>query len=85
MKKNWQTTVGGILLSIGLIGQGVPQVPEEYRWIFLVMASVGGAWVGISAKQYNTHSTEAEVQAATKVQQVEKKLEAVKEETKEVK
>ena len=62
--ENWKTTLGGILLAIGTAGLGAP-LPEKYRWIPGVLSSAGGALLGFTAKDYNVHSTKAEVDKAT--------------------
>lgn len=62
--ENWKTTLGGILLAIGTAALGAP-IPETYRWIPGVVSSIGGALLGLAAKDFNTHSTAEEVQKAT--------------------
>lgn len=62
---NWKTTIGGIISAIGLAGSSVPGVPEEYRWIFAVLSAAGIILMGATAKDFNTHSTVAEVERAT--------------------
>lgn len=63
--KNWKTTVGGILLSLGVIAASLP-LPDEYKWVAQALSAVGAAMLGISAKDYNTHSTIEEVHNSTK-------------------
>jgi hypothetical protein len=62
--ENWKTTLGGILLAIGTAALGAP-IPEKYRWIPGVLSAAGGALLGLTAKDYNVHSTAKEVQKAT--------------------
>ncbi len=68
--ENWKTTLGGLLLAVGTAALGAP-IPEKYRWAPGVVSALGGALLGMTAKDYNVHSTAKEVQIAT----VEKKLE----------
>jgi len=61
---NWKTGLGGIIAAIGAALVLVP-LPEEYKWVPSFLTALGGALVGITAKDYNVHSTEAEVVDAT--------------------
>ena len=70
--KNWITTVGGLLLGIGIALEGT--FPPEHAWIAKSLAAVGGVILGVAAKQYNVHSTQDEVKTATQ----EKKIEEIK-------
>jgi hypothetical protein len=72
--ESWKTTLGGLLLAVGTAALGAP-IPEKYRWAPGVVSAIGGALLGMTAKDYNVHSTANEVQIAT----VEKKVEAMKE------
>ncbi len=67
--ENWKTTLGGILLAIGTASLGAP-IPENYKWIPGVVSAIGGTLLGLTAKDFNTHSTVKEVEIAT----VEKKI-----------
>jgi hypothetical protein len=69
---NIKTTIGGILAAIGIAGSQVPQVPEEYRWIFALLGAAGTGLIGLTAKDYNVHSTANEVQTATVEKDIEK-------------
>lgn len=71
--ENWKTTVGGLLLAIGTASLGAP-IPEKYRWIPGVVSAIGGAMLGLVAKDFNTHSTADEVKTAT----VEKEITEIK-------
>jgi hypothetical protein len=62
--ENWKTSLGGILLAIGTAGIAAP-IPEEYRWILGVISAIGAALLGMTAKDFNVHSTTKEVQKAT--------------------
>ncbi len=68
---NIKTTIGGILLAIGTAALGAP-LPEKYRWIPGVVSSIGGAMLGLAAKDFDTHSTAQEVKKATIVEEVKK-------------
>ena len=71
--QNWKTTLGGILLAVGTAALGAP-IPEQYKWLPGVVSAIGGGLLGLSAKDYNVHSTVKQVEAAT----VEKKIEEAK-------
>jgi hypothetical protein len=62
---NWKTTLGGILMALGTIAQTTP-IPPQYSWIPSLIAALGGAITGVSAKDFDTHSTMSQVQEATK-------------------
>ncbi|MES2366794.1 MAG: hypothetical protein V4563_13010 [Pseudomonadota bacterium] len=61
---NWKTTLGGLLLAIGTAALGAP-IPENYKWIPGVVSAIGGGLLGMTAKDFNTHSTVKEVEVAT--------------------
>ncbi len=63
--ENWKTSLGGLLLAAGTASLGAP-IPEKYRWIPGVVSAIGGALLGMTAKDFNVHSTTKEVQTATK-------------------
>jgi hypothetical protein len=62
--ENWKTTLGGLLLAVGTAALGAP-IPEKWRWAPGVVSAIGGALLGMTAKDFNVHSTQKEVQAAT--------------------
>lgn len=62
--ENWKTTLGGLLLAIG-VGSSAAPVPEKYAWIFKVIEAIGAALLGMTAKDFNNHSTAGEVEKAT--------------------
>ncbi len=62
--ESWKTTLGGILLALGTGSLGAP-IPEKYRWISGVLSAIGGALLGMTAKDFNVHSTVKEVEVAT--------------------
>ena len=61
--KNWITTLGGLLLGIGLALEGT--FPPEYAWIAKSLAAIGGVVLGVAAKAVNVHSTQQEVKKST--------------------
>jgi len=67
---NWKTTLGGICAAIGVAGLQVPAVPDNWKWVFAVLAAAGPLLIGASAKDFNTHSTDKEVAKATLVEEV---------------
>jgi hypothetical protein len=68
MRKNWLTTVGGIMggcLGVPLIvAQAGYRLPGWLALTFVCIGAVGGVIVGVAAKGQDEHSTSAEVQAA---------------------
>lgn len=65
---NWITTIGGLLLAFGLGANQVADIPQEYRWIFALMAAAGAIVLGGGAKDARVHSTADEVNVATRKQ-----------------
>lgn len=65
MKKNWLTTVGGIMaLFIGLptvLGASHLAVPNWMNVAAIVIGTLGGGIVGISAKGQDEHSTSDQI------------------------
>ncbi len=49
--KNWKTSLGGTLASIGLLAQSVPN--HTVQLIGGVAAAVGALLLGLSAKDHN--------------------------------
>lgn len=68
---NWKTSLGGILMAMGTIATQAP-IPPPYSWIPAVITAVGGALTGLSAKDFNVHSTLNEVEAASTSELVSK-------------
>lgn len=64
--ENYRTSVSGLMLAIGMAIATVPGVPEKYHWIGGILAAVGSAGLGLSAKDAKTHSTLEQVEKATK-------------------
>lgn len=60
--ENWKTTVGGIMTAFGMIGM---VVPPPVRGIFMIIGSIGAVLTGVNAKDFNTHSTQSQVDNAT--------------------
>lgn len=61
--ENWKTSVGGLLVAVGMLGRSMP---EEFRPYCEFLGVVGAALLGMTAKDFNTHSTVNEVNKATK-------------------
>lgn len=61
--KNWPTTLGGLILGLGLALETT--FPPEIAWIAKSMAAVGGVILGVAAKAFNVHSTQQEVKKST--------------------
>lgn len=64
---NWKTTLGGALVFVAGLLQLVP-VPEKYKWVSPALGYMGGAVIGLAAKDSTTHSTADQVQVATVVE-----------------
>jgi hypothetical protein len=62
--ESWKTTVGGVLAAFGAALVLVP-LPENWKWVPQFLTALGGALVGIAAKDYSTHSTMKQIQTAT--------------------
>lgn len=60
--ENWKTTVGGIMTALGMLGM---VLPPPVRGIFMIIGSIGAVMTGVNAKDFNTHSTQAQVDKAT--------------------
>jgi hypothetical protein len=60
--ENWKTTIGGIMTALGMIGM---LAPPPVRGVFIAIGTIGAALTGVSAKDFNTHSTQPQVDAAT--------------------
>lgn len=63
---NWKTTLGGVLVAAYPLVQsaGFTLTPREQHWLALA-AGVGALLLGGAAKDFNTHSTQAEVEQST--------------------
>lgn len=70
--QNFKTSFSGLILAIGMAGATIGGVPERYKWIFGILAAVGAAGLGASAKDATTSSTLAEVEEATRKAEKEK-------------
>ena len=69
MKKNWLTTVGGIMaLFLALptvLGASHLAIPNWMNIAFVIIGTLGGGIVGIAAKGQDEHSTVQQVENAT--------------------
>jgi len=61
---NWKTTIGGVLLFLGQVIVLTP-LATTYPWLSTFLTGAGGLLLGLTAKDYSTHSTQAEVTTAT--------------------
>jgi hypothetical protein len=59
---NWKTTLGGLLVALGMARSSIP---AKYQWIAELAGVAGGALVGMTAKDFDNHSTVQEVEKAT--------------------
>ena len=71
--KNWKTTLGGILAAIPSLvaAAGFTLSANGQHWLALC-GGVGALLLGMAAKDSTTHSTEAEVEAATNGSELKK-------------
>lgn len=60
--QNWKTSLGGLLVAIGMLGRSMP---EDFRPYCEFAGVVGAALLGMTAKDFNNHSTINEVEKAT--------------------
>lgn len=74
MKKNWLTTLAGVMVGLGQIPLGLqyahlpfalPLWWNEAQFPLWLIGTVGGVLVGIAAKGQDEHSTVPQVQAAS--------------------
>jgi hypothetical protein len=65
MKKNWLTTVGGIMASFGVIpialGSSGVHMPSWLYVLCISFAALGPAIIGVAAKGQDEHSTPTQV------------------------
>lgn len=63
---NWKTTLGGVMAGVPALvtASGFEHTPHLDHWLNLCSA-VGMLLMGMSAKDWNTHSTESEVKTST--------------------
>ncbi len=73
--KNWQPTVAGLLTAIGLGLQSMDD--PTFKAIGTVVAAIGAALLGWSAKQHNVHggtvpqATPPSVEASSRIMGIE--------------
>lgn len=67
--KNWLTTAGGILAGMPslLAGSGIVLPPAYQKWVTLA-GGLGILLLGAAAKQFNNHSTVAQVEQSSKTE-----------------
>jgi len=69
MRKNWLTTIGGIMAGFGVIpialGAAKVAMPSWLYVICICFAALGPVIVGVAAKGQDEHSTVSQVQAST--------------------
>lgn len=69
--QNWLTTVFGILAGLPAIVLGVftpgtaMALSPQWTHILMILGGIGLVGLGVVSKAFNTHSTEAQTQAAT--------------------
>lgn len=70
--KNWKTTLGGIMVSVPplISAAGFVVSPTWNHWLALC-SGLGALLVGLAAKDATTHSTVAQVEKATVIQEKE--------------
>lgn len=61
---NWKTTAAGILAALGAAMSLVP-LPDNWKWVGPFLTALGSGLLGITAKDYNVHSTVAEVEKSS--------------------
>lgn len=63
---NWMTTLGGFLAGIPsiVLGSGLPVSPL-WSHILYIAGGVGVLLIGLAAKDFNTHSSAAQVAVST--------------------
>lgn len=64
--QNFKTSFSGLILAIGMAGATIGGVPEKYQWVFGILAAVGAAGLGATAKDATTSSTLEQVEEATR-------------------
>jgi hypothetical protein len=72
MRKNWMTTIGGIMVALGTLPPLVtashvaaPLWWNSCQFPLLLLGLIGGAMLGLAAKGQDEHSTESQVTVAT--------------------
>ncbi len=64
MSRNWKTTAAGIVTGVASFVNFSPSLFSKWPWLVSMsawLAAGGAVMLGITSKDYNTHSTEQEV------------------------
>jgi hypothetical protein len=73
--ENWITKLGGLIAAIGGVLALLPKSLDlDPQWGAFAVG-LGGAIAGFGAKDYNVHSTQAEVKTSTEVKKEQTKEE----------
>ena len=66
MRKNWMTTVGGLLAGIpgAILASGLV-LPPTYHQMLALMGALGVLLLGVAAKGQDEHSTSTQVAVST--------------------
>lgn len=69
MRKNWLTTVAGVMTAVGgfpiALGAMGYHINQTASLVMVVVGMLGGAVLGVAAKGQDEHSTIAQVEGAT--------------------
>lgn len=78
MRKNWMTTLAGIMVGLGTLPMlatyshlALPLYWNECQFPLFLIGAIGGILLGVSAKGQDEHSTVRQVEAATVQKAVE--------------
>ncbi len=69
--QNWKTTIGGLMAAVGAALALAP-LPDDWKWVPQFMTALGGALVGLAAKDSTTHSTAEQIAKSTAIDKIEK-------------
>jgi hypothetical protein len=68
MRKNWFTTIGGIMAGFGLVpialGTGHVHMPDWLYIVCIFVGTLGPVVIGVGAKGQDEHSTQDQVAAS---------------------
>ena len=83
MRKNWLTTVAGVLTSVGgfpiALGAMGYHVNQTVGLVMVITGMLGGALLGAASKGQDEHSTVAQVEDATIAHQTKESAQNQKE------